>query len=969
MKTKVIQRFVGVSIILLAFFLCTGFKPKTHLFVGKIVLDGPPAVSLDGRTYPLGQYELIRSNQAAYLAGLIGPDAFPDIAFGQMYVHPDRKCKGRPGDCVTGPGNTYSHEWLTWLRSRAFEFYDQQLADVSRSSLPPEIRTALETELRTAAEESRAFVLGYESHAAGDLWGHTFANYFTGSEWPSDLAASGSREAILRHMAVEGYVGTRTPPPAPATIYPPRDLIRRAFIWDRDPDDDDPCEGNNEPNTPVSYGEGSHFDQFLAQRRSLCKFYRGAVDDAYDWVDGKAIAGLYAKAWVRDIDDGLDAWPEFSEKIAGDLFLAENPDDAWEDAKEFGYNHIFSMAGLPGFVGTALDLSDDLLSLLPKIPNPLEPLKEAFQDWLFKQAFGISLGDIKSAFNEPSDDLVGSLWAEDPRNRIAAEMGALSPEGYYSPDGFPAFADTVTTARLTLATPQTIDRLLRDRDVGPIYTNPGNGYNLRPDQRVGVLAGVPKSLDGHDGWRRTARSTLGSGACNGYDKSYGEGMALFRDGLARRRVFFPLFRISVDPSVLCLDAEEDSQVLAAPLPAVEILTPVGLRTDTGRKNICGPLMIKNNMDTAASVDYYFRVSGPCGKTMPGGTPRIGRGILFHRTGTLAIPAHESVPLTIYPACEAVGAQLDVYLFSRIDALPTSATSAPSGTAVRGHGPYYADVRPRKSFTLEMPEGMKTCGPEIESAFCNELTRFNRAALPVCAAPSMTHGHQCPAPSTAAPIVACPGSGSLDADNDGFADDRDNCPATPNPDQADTGSSGVGDACKRLVVPVFPGSTPAELEALRQKLEQLAGEMGRIDPGWGGADCRIDCPVPWDELVAAARRVATATPTMPPIELTDTLREIVRGPVISGTGVTATRLRYTGKSGLLSFKADSSNGVTVLVELPRLLVSTSKDDRIQAHLDGKSTAVESRALGSDRMAVTIVIPPGIHEISLSPRGTP
>lgn len=34
----------------------------------------------------------------------------------------------------------------------------------------------------------------------------------------------------------------------------------------------------------------------------------------------------------------------------------------------------------------------------------------------------------------------------------------------------------------------------------------------------------------------------------------------------------------------------------------------------------------------------------------------------------------------------------------------------------------------------------------------------------------------------------------DADNDGIADDRDNCPYTPNPNQSDSNSDGIGDAC-------------------------------------------------------------------------------------------------------------------------------------------------------------------------------
>src|SRR5262249_41383453 len=38
------------------------------------------------------------------------------------------------------------------------------------------------------------------------------------------------------------------------------------------------------------------------------------------------------------------------------------------------------------------------------------------------------------------------------------------------------------------------------------------------------------------------------------------------------------------------------------------------------------------------------------------------------------------------------------------------------------------------------------------------------------------------------------TGTSDLDSDGVPDDIDNCPRTPNPDQADADGNGVGDAC-------------------------------------------------------------------------------------------------------------------------------------------------------------------------------
>jgi hypothetical protein len=52
------------------------------------------------------------------------------------------------------------------------------------------------------------------------------------------------------------------------------------------------------------------------------------------------------------------------------------------------------------------------------------------------------------------------------------------------------------------------------------------------------------------------------------------------------------------------------------------------------------------------------------------------------------------------------------------------------------------------------------------------------------------------PVSALLVSGCP---TQDSDGDGVPDAVDNCPNTPNPDQADTDGNGIGDACEGIVI--------------------------------------------------------------------------------------------------------------------------------------------------------------------------
>jgi hypothetical protein len=76
---------------------CLAFKPKTHLDLAlqSIVEIDTCKVTIDGVARDVDDEicAAIRQNKGDYLAGVIGPDAFPDLLFGQSYIHPDTRCQ------------------------------------------------------------------------------------------------------------------------------------------------------------------------------------------------------------------------------------------------------------------------------------------------------------------------------------------------------------------------------------------------------------------------------------------------------------------------------------------------------------------------------------------------------------------------------------------------------------------------------------------------------------------------------------------------------------------------------------------------------------------------------------------------------------------------------------------------------------------------------------------------------------
>ena len=158
------------------------FKIETHVWIGQQVLndllEDEDGDGLSDGTVTIEPFEdfpvrtklveALRLHQAEYRMGNIGPDGFPDLVSGQMTTHPG----------VPGTEGWPTDRWLKHVLSRA----------------------------RTPRQN--AFAYGYLTHAAADIFAHTYVNAYSGDIF--DLEDGVENE--LRHTALEDYMKRRTPP-------------------------------------------------------------------------------------------------------------------------------------------------------------------------------------------------------------------------------------------------------------------------------------------------------------------------------------------------------------------------------------------------------------------------------------------------------------------------------------------------------------------------------------------------------------------------------------------------------------------------------------------------------------------------------------------------------------------------------------------------------------------------------------
>ena len=269
------------------------WKPPTHIFLSEEVVkdaleDGKVTLYVadyrEGRILGVvGEYEvdpkileLIKDAnvETTFRAGNFGPDAYPDPVTGGMVIHADYKHLGGPD----------TNDWLEYLWRRGY-----------KGSRSPQIQ---------------AWVLGFMCHAAGDMYIHTFLNYFAGGVF--SLTEDGDNPA--RHILLEGYIAKRQNGPAHFNVTLPDDV--RNFIYENLINAQSGSELREKLLIADKGGKFSPPLRFMQLR----EFIQSYMINTQPFGNSINPNTKYSREWVKEIDIGLRALVDLSHDF-GTTFL------------------------------------------------------------------------------------------------------------------------------------------------------------------------------------------------------------------------------------------------------------------------------------------------------------------------------------------------------------------------------------------------------------------------------------------------------------------------------------------------------------------------------------------------------------------------------------------------------------------------------------------------------------------------
>lgn len=249
------------------------FKSKNHVIIANRVLERVNAGEVGQMDADLRQ--ALRDFPAYFRAGTLGPDNFPDIVAGQVWVH------------VDNGGNLATQTPMEQRPSNAWRSIDYGMYMLMRARQEVVIN-------RTEGLQALAFAYGYLGHMIADGHAHSYVNEYAGGRWElfQGEGLFGVFTEEVKHYAVEGLLDQFLPrvDQSALEIRAPRKFLYRLMTEE--------IRTTSSNGTPVAQAGpagrfgGAYYEELIKIRDRLDE-----LSDNQNWSDTEAID------WVIKVND------------------------------------------------------------------------------------------------------------------------------------------------------------------------------------------------------------------------------------------------------------------------------------------------------------------------------------------------------------------------------------------------------------------------------------------------------------------------------------------------------------------------------------------------------------------------------------------------------------------------------------------------------------------------------------------
>ncbi len=421
------------------------WKINTHVYAANQALDdavpdGTVTIAPYGE-FPVAASALraIRAAPAAYRAGVLAPDLFPDMYVGGWFIH---------SDLSATPEQWTADNWMQYVWNKARGWTD-------------------------AGERDKvlAFAYGFLTHGAGDVWAHTYVNKKADGAWVTFTGPS--RSTAIKHVVLEGYVGAHTPDSKLSLDVWPR-FVSNVLIKD--------------PIARQHTRGAQHYQKWLEISdwlepliaRAKQEMNQNISNDAPYWAKCAMNPVACAKkeqmeTWRLDINRGLRAMVDSSESL-GEKLMRGEPAEGGAAMSGWMIEWIPKMFGAHaiGEGGAALQ---QFLNWVGSAYAPISDAIKAETERAFKRRLA-DYYDLYQAAKDPSSYMDQLDFPAGTKDQLNQDMGTPGGAGVFNPRTFEPIYNTIILSKLALLDGDGLNELARRAGVIKPLFPPGENTNV-----------------------------------------------------------------------------------------------------------------------------------------------------------------------------------------------------------------------------------------------------------------------------------------------------------------------------------------------------------------------------------------------------------------------------------------------------------------------------------------------------------